>query len=140
MGTTTTNMIITELPRTPTRFVFISNLVSPSSAHLNGELAWLGKWKPERQRFGLTPCDSDNVNVTRYEVAVKEANIEDTTDDEVVAFVLERLNDASLPNDFSARLGRLDFLLDAGRVGDDLPETLLAPLAEATESMIKQTI
>ena len=71
-------MIITELPRTPTRFVFISNLVSPSSAHLNGELAWLGKWKPERQRFGVTPCDSDNVNVTRYEVAVKEANIEDT--------------------------------------------------------------
>ena len=133
-----TNMTNTEPTRIPTRFVFIRNLASPTSAHLNDKLARLGEWKPERQRWSVTPCDSENVNEYHNGVAVKEANIADATDDDVVGFVLERLNDASFDRvGFNARFGRLDFVLNTGRVVDDLPETLLAPLADATVRIIQ---
>ena len=100
-----TNMTNTEPTRIPTRFVFIRNLASPTSAYLNDKLARLGEWKPERQRWSVTPCDSDDASFDRV--------------------------------GFNARFGRLDFVLNTGRVVDDLPETLLAPLADATVRIIQ---
>ena len=79
--------------RTPARFVRIRGL--KSSTHLNGELARLEKWLPQRTRWEVSLCDSRNVGPTEEVVlAIKETNVEDVDDDAIVAWIRERLADA----------------------------------------------
>lgn len=79
--------------RIPARFVRIRGLTS--STHLNGELARLGKWLPQRARWEVSVCDSRNLGPTKEVVlAIKETNVEDVDDDGIVAWIRERLADA----------------------------------------------
>ena len=71
--------------RIPARFVRIRGLTS--STHLNGELARLGKWLPQRARWEVSVCDSRNLGPTKEVVlAIKETNVEDVDDDETSQF------------------------------------------------------
>ena len=64
-------MTATAPIRTPARFVRIRGL--KSSTHLNGELARLGKWLPQRTRWEVSLCDSRNVGPTEEVVlAIKD--------------------------------------------------------------------
>ena len=91
-----TPYMTTDRPkRIPTRFVLIRNLVSPASAHLNGALARLGGFLPECRRFRCTPCRSDMKGQDYPQANVKEANTVDASDDDIVSYVLERLDDVS---------------------------------------------
>ena len=136
--------------------MFIRNLVHPTSAHLNGDLALLGTWNPAKGRWGVlvndyfpknAPLPSDNP----FRVAVKEANIQDASNEDILAHVNERLVDDTLvgvpplerPTEgFHARFGRLDFVLDRGRfIGEeDLPKALVTMLAEASVRVMKQDL
>lgn len=135
--------------RTPARFVRIRGLTS--STHLNGELARLGKWLPQRARWEVSLCDSINVGPTEEVVlAIKETNVEDVDDDAIVAWIRERLDDVGLvgatstpenpEGGLNARLGRLDFLLESGMLGEALPTTVLAPLAKCTVDIVKEEL
>ena len=82
--------------RVPTRFVFIRGLVSPKSVHLNGELARVEDWLLQRKRFCVSPCSSVSKSDNYTQVYVKETNIVDACDDDVVSYVLTRMDDTRL--------------------------------------------
>ena len=141
--------------RTPIRFIFIRNLTSSTGGLLDDEIALLGEWKPEKGRWEVLvndyfPKNAPPPSDDSYRVAVKEANIEDASNEDSVAHVNQRLVDDTLvgvppvesPTDgFHARFGRLDFVHDVGMfVGKDLPTALDTALAEASVHVIIQEL
>lgn len=87
--------------RTPIRFIFIRNLTSSTGGLLDDEIALLGEWKPEKGRWEVLvndyfPKNAPPPSDDSYRVAVKEANVEDASNEDSVAHVNQRLVDDTL--------------------------------------------